>query len=181
MKNGKVIVLGVVVALSVVAIPAGFAGASQSEQGAKLRASATLFDQAGTQVGKAHLMEKRDGDVVVSVSAGGLAPGAHGIHVHAIGSCASAGAPFSGAGPHSNPEGGSHGSHAGDLGNIVANDTGSAALELVTRQFSLSAGPSSVLDADGAALVIHARPDDGVSDPSGNSGARVICGIFVGD
>lgn len=181
MKNGKVIVLGVVVALSVVAIPAGFAGASQSEQGAKLRASATLFDQAGTQVGKAHLMEKRDGDVVVSVSAEGLTPGAHGIHVHAVGSCASANVPFSGAGPHFNPDGGSHGSHAGDLGNIVANDTGSAALELVTRQFSLSAGPSSVLDADGAALVIHARPDDGVSDPSGNSGARVICGIFVGD
>ena len=181
MKNLRVIVLGTVAALSVVALPVGFAGAVQSEQGAKLRASATLVDQAGTQVGKAHLMEKRDGDVVVSVSVEGLTPGAHGIHVHAVGSCASASVPFSGAGPHFNPGGGSHGSHAGDLGNIVANDAGSAMLEQVTRQFSLSAGPYSVLDADGAALVIHAKSDDGVSDPSGNSGARVTCGIFVGD
>ena len=181
MKNLKVIVLAIVAALSVVALPVGFAGAVQSEQGAKLRASATLFDQAGTQVGKAHLMEKRDGEVVVSVSAEGLTPGAHGIHVHAAGSCASVSGPFSGAGPHFNPGGGLHGSHAGDLGNIDADADGYAVLELVTRQFSLSAGTYSVLDADGGALVIHAKRDDGVSDPSGNSGARVICGIFVGD
>lgn len=110
----------------------------------------------------------------LTVAAEGLSAGPHGVHLHAVGRCD--GPDFASAGPHWNPTGRKHGSdspdgpHLGDLPNLqVGTDgRGSATLAL----------PPGFLDEDGAALIIHASPDDNRTDPSGNSGARVACAVL---
>ena len=112
-----------------------------------------------------------------------LSPGAHGIHLHETGKCEPPG--FTTAGAHLNPGLVKHGlnnpagPHAGDLPNIIANGAGEADVDLTTRtSISLTGGTSAGLfDADGTAIVVHAQEDDQVTDPSGNSGARIACGI----
>jgi len=116
------------------------------------------------------------------VSASGLTPGDHGVHLHAVGKCEEPA--FASAGGHLNPAGRQHGMnnpagrHLGDLPNLVAGADGTATLSypLGDPASSLSA---SLFDADGTALVIHAGPDDYITDPSGNSGGRVACGVFA--
>lgn len=107
----------------------------------------------------------------------GLATGAHGIHVHAVGSCT---APdFASAGGHLNPAAMKHGlenpagPHAGDLPNITANSSGQAHVDVSTTH----ATQAQLMDADGSAIVVHATQDDQKTDPAGNSGARVACGV----
>lgn len=140
------------------------------------RAAATLIDVNGNVAGFAKLVERPNGSVLITVHASGLTPGLHGIHIHAVGACDPPG--FMSAGGHFNPDSQSHGMHAGDLGNINATWSGRANMARVVTQFTLSAGPRSLFDADGSALVIHAGPDDLVSEPAGNSGPRVICGVI---
>lgn len=108
-----------------------------------------------------------------------MTPGRHGIHVHNVASCSSATASFSGAGSHHNPAAVTHGSHAGDLPNLTVNRAGFGHLHTTTDRLTLSAGAHSVFDADGSALVIHAAEDDLVTDPTGNSVARVACGVIT--
>jgi len=132
----------------------------------------------------------------------GLEPGEHGLHIHETGICDPSGdEPFSSAGGHFNPTGAMHGpgpegtmtgdmaspaaageSHAGDLGNITVEADGTVFLTITTDQFSLEPGaPNSLDDADGSAIVVHQDPDDLKTDPSGNSGPRIACGvIFAG-
>ena len=112
--------------------------------------------------------------------------GAHGMHVHAVGKCEAPA--FTTAGPHFNPASKQHGFdnpqgyHAGDLPNITVNADGSAAYGLqgdsITLQPNAPDYISDILDADGSALVIHASVDDYKTDPSGNSGTRIACGVF---
>ena len=113
-----------------------------------------------------------------SVSLAKIDPGDHGVHVHTTGSCE---APtFESAGGHWNPESQTHGledpagQHAGDMPNLtVAEDgTGTMDYQLVGGTFE------GLLDADGSAFVVHADPDDQMTDPSGNSGDRIACGTF---
>ena len=112
-----------------------------------------------------------------------LSPGAHGIHLHEIAKCDAPG--FTTAGAHLNSGMVKHGlnnpagPHAGDLPNIIANAAGEADVDLTTRRsISLTASTSGGLfDSDGTAIVVHAQEDDQVTDPSGNSGARIACGI----
>jgi Cu-Zn family superoxide dismutase len=112
----------------------------------------------------------------------GLAPGRHGIHLHAIGQCV--GPAFASAGGHHNPLGVQHGldnpagAHAGDLPNLEVNVAGRGHLDAVSHHAALSDGPVSLLDADGSAIVIHASEDDQVTNPTGNSGARIACGVI---
>ena len=168
---GMLVIAGLLVAA---ALPAGVLAKS-----APVQATATLIDQAGNEVGSARFIEKHDGSVLVLVQASGLTPGEHGLHVHATGACTLGTTPaFSSAGSHFNPDGNLHGAHAGDLGNITANPAGQAHLKTTTSAFTLSAGTYSLLDADGSALVIHASPDDLVTNPTGNSGARIACGVI---
>lgn len=149
-------------------------------------AAATLVDTSGKPVGTARFTQDLSGPVVVQVDVTGLPPGNHGIHFHSVGSCAASGAtPFGGAGAHFNPMSKLHGlenprgPHAGDLPNLVVAANGTGELRTTTDRLTLTSGPLSVFDADGTALVIHAAPDDQVTDPAGNSGARIACGVIT--
>ena len=121
------------------------------------------------------------GKVEVRVQAAGLPAGHYGVHVHAVGRCE--GPAFASAGAHWNPTGRQHGTlnpaghHLGDLPNLDVDAQGAGRLEFAITGASLS-GADGILDADGAALVIHAAADDYKTDPSGNSGARIACGVL---
>ena len=145
-------------------------------------AVAELTNTSGQSVGTARFTQA--GNVVrILVEAKGLPPGPHGAHVHAVGKCDPP--DFNSAGPHFNPTNKQHGalnpqgSHAGDLPNLTVGPDGTGRMETTTEQLSLGSGPSSVWDADGSALVVHANADDFKTDPTGNSGARIACGVLV--
>lgn len=146
------------------------------------RATAELKNKDGRVVGLATLSERPDG-VLVRIEASGLTPGLHAVHVHAVGKCD--GPAFTGAGGHFNPLGKKHGhknaegAHAGDMPNMLVAKDGSGRFEVLTDGFTLSAGPLSLFDADGSAVVIHAGVDDYVTDPTGNAGDRAACGIVA--
>jgi superoxide dismutase, Cu-Zn family len=127
---------------------------------------------------------RQDGNKVrVVASVSGLTPGMHGFHVHEKGDCS---APDGmSAGGHFNPSGKPHGDvsspehHAGDMGNITADSDGNAKLDLTVDGLSVAAGaPNSVV---GRSVVVHANPDDFKSQPAGNSGPRVACGVIAAD
>jgi Cu-Zn family superoxide dismutase len=144
--------------------------------GSDLRwAWAEMYDASGEYVGWASFFEDGRGRLHVGVNAHGLSTGLHGIHIHHVGQCSPT---FASAGSHHNPLGATHGSHAGDLPNLVVNDAGRGRLRARTTAATLTAGPLSVFDADGSALIIHADSDDLVTDPTGNSGARIACGVI---
>ena len=139
---------------------------------------ASLVDTFGRPVGRATVREV-SGGVRVTIDARGLPPGTHGAHLHAVGRCD---APdFASAGPHWNPLGTKHGSlnpqgpHAGDLPNLIVGKDGRGTLGVTLAGASLL----TMRDTDGVAMVIHAQPDDLQTDPSGNSGARIACGVFT--
>jgi Cu-Zn family superoxide dismutase len=108
----------------------------------------------------------------------GLTPGAHGFHVHEFGDCSMADGTCAGA--HFNPTGAPHGGpddarrHAGDLGNVKADESGKAIYKRVDKMLALN-GPSSII---GRSIIVHAAPDDLKTQPSGNAGARVGCGVI---
>lgn len=146
-------------------------------------AVANLTDASGGAKGRATVAAS-GGGVRVVVEAVGLTPGAHGLHLHTVGRCD---APdFTSAGPHWNPTGKMHGRdnpaglHWGDLPNLIVGTDGTGRLEATIAEARLTGGSMPLLDADGAAIVIHATADDYKTDPSGNSGGRVACGVFAG-
>ena len=144
-------------------------------------ASAQLTDARGADRGRADFY-KTDSGLRIELVARGFAPGTYGMHVHSIGQCTPP--DFTSAGPHWNPTGAQHGrdnpmgAHHGDLPNLVIEPDaiGRATLTLVGSRLT---GEGGLIDADGAAFVIHAGPDDMKTDPSGNSGARVACGVIT--
>lgn len=151
-----------------------------------------LRDVGGRDVGVATLSDTPQG-LTLTVSASGLPAGEHGIHFHEAGICDPGGsAPFESAGAHFNPTAMAHGGlpaggtplaeqprHAGDLGNITADSSGVARLTLLVPEITLGAGTYSLADGDGTALIIHEGVDDLVTDPSGNSGNRLVCGVVA--
>lgn len=166
------------VTLALLSISACAANRTQPEPIGPVR----LHDAAGREVGWATLRQTDEG-VRVALEVRGLAPGVHGVHVHAVGRCEPPG--FESAGGHFNPSGRQHGlsnpagPHVGDLPNLTVDANGAGSLSHETSQLTLRPGPTSMYDADGSALVVHAQADDGVTDPSGNSGARVACGVIA--
>ena len=146
-----------------------------------MEAQAEIRDAAGRVVATASASQA-SGRLVVRVEAAGLAPGTYAAHIHTAGRCDPPA--FETAGPHWNPAQRQHGTqnpqgpHLGDLPNLLVGANGEGSFELGIGGAELSAGSHPLLDRDGAALVIHASPDDYRTDPSGNSGARIACGVF---
>jgi Cu-Zn family superoxide dismutase len=141
-------------------------------------ASAELRDAGGAVVGWADFTEDSTGRLHVNVHVNGISAGLHGIHIHNTADCTP---PFTAAGGHHNPLGATHGDHAGDLPNLIVNVAGIGHLDGTTDHATLSAGLVSVFDANGSALVIHAGEDDLHTDPTGNSGGRIACGVIVAE
>ncbi|MEI9851103.1 MAG: superoxide dismutase family protein [Sphingomonas sp.] len=141
------------------------------------RLAAGLWTGTGANAGLASA-EEVPGGVRVSVNAEGLTPGPHGVHVHTVGKCE---APdFASAGGHWNPGAKQHGAlnpmgpHAGDMPNLIAGADGRGTLSFLLPGATLAA----LTEGDGSALVVHAGEDDLKTDPSGNSGGRVACGVL---
>jgi superoxide dismutase, Cu-Zn family len=144
-------------------------------------ATATLKDASGNEVGKTALKETPSG-VLVRLDLTGLAAGEHALHFHGVGKCEPP--DFKSAGPHFNPSEHKHGlenpegPHAGDMPNLHVPGDGKLSIEVLNPAVTLS-GKSALLDEDGSALVIHAAADDYRTDPAGNAGDRIACGIIA--
>jgi Cu-Zn family superoxide dismutase len=144
-------------------------------------ASTQLLGPNGELRGTATLTQEPDG-VRVSADVSSLPPGPYAIHLHAVGRCDPP--DFKTAGGHFNPAMKQHGmenpmgSHAGDLPNITVNADGKGHLVYDRPSLRLIDGDAPLLDADGAAVVLHAGPDDYRTDPAGNAGARIACGVL---
>ncbi|AWI74086.1 superoxide dismutase [Parazoarcus communis] len=155
-----------------------------SAAGAADRASAELIDRSGKTTGSITLTEAPTG-ILIQVSAKGLAPGAKGIHIHSVGTCEDPDKGFVASKGHLNPTGKKHGlmnpegPDSGDLPVIFVHADGSVEAEMFTSLASLrGAGDRpALLDADGAAIVIHENRDDHVTQPIGGAGARIACGV----
>jgi len=145
-------------------------------------AIAVMKDAKGNSVGLATFTEEASGPVYINVDVRGLKPGLHGIHIHNKGKCI--GPSFTSAGEHYNPLGKEHGlknpkgPHAGDLPNLKVGEDGTGHMSVTTERVTLSPGPTTLLTASGTSLVIHADPDDQMTNPAGKSGARIACGII---
>jgi Cu-Zn family superoxide dismutase len=139
--------------------------------------SAVVQDASGRQLGVVHLAPGTGG-IAVSGAITGLPAGVHGIHVHAVGRCDPPG--FESAGPHWNPTNRQHGTanpngpHYGDLGNLSVTADGVGNVSVTMHGGTMA----ELNDADGAAVVVHEKADDGRTDPSGNSGSRIACGVI---
>jgi Cu-Zn family superoxide dismutase len=144
-------------------------------------AQADLLGADKEKIGTVTLTQTRHG-VLLSIEASKLAPGAQALHIHEVGRCEP---PFTSAGGHFNPAGKKHGlmsaegMHAGDLPNVYAGPDGTLRAEILAAEVTLAPGPSSLLDSDGSAVVLHAGPDDYKTDPAGSAGARIACGVIV--
>ena len=141
-----------------------------------------LTDREGESVGTLTLAMESNG-VRFTGRVHDLPAGQHGVHIHEVGKCESP--DFQSAGPHFNPTARQHGpknpqgAHAGDIGNIEVDQSGFADVSFVAKGVTLTEGTTSLLKPGGTSLVIHAHPDDLTSDPSGNSGERIACGVIT--
>ena len=142
-------------------------------------ATATLIDVEGNEIGEARIHETASGTVHIVLTAEGIPAGVHGVHVHETGDCAtpdfqSAGGHIAGDAQHGfeNPEG----VHPGDLPNAHVQEDGVLAVEYVNDHLAMD--DSMIFDEDGSAIVVHAEADDYETDPAGDSGGRIACGVI---
>lgn len=144
-------------------------------------ATASLAGPDGKAAGTASFFEVV-GAVRIDLILSDLPDGSHGVHLHQVGTCDAPA--FNAAGGHINPDGAKHGlknpngPHAGDLPNVIISSGRSVAYSTITMRVTLADGANGLFDADGSAIVVHAAADDDLTDPSGNSGARIACGVI---
>ncbi len=142
------------------------------------KAVCVLHPTEGNEVNGTVYFAKTDSGVQVTVTIEGLTPGKHGFHIHEFGDCSAVDG--TSAGSHFNPEGHEHGApmgemrHAGDMGNVEANEEGIAQMEYFDKNMKLN-GANSII---GHSIIVHASEDDLKSQPTGNAGARVACGVI---
>lgn len=145
-------------------------------------AKAELHNAKGEAVGSATFTETPEG-VAIALAVYNLPPGKHGFHIHTVGKCDPP--DFKSAGGHFNPHGKKHGlknpegAHAGDMPNLEVGSDGTASVEVVVKEATLGPSAQSLFQTDGTAIVIHADPDDEMTDPAGNAGARIACGVIT--
>jgi Cu-Zn family superoxide dismutase len=146
-------------------------------------AHANIVNSQGTKIGTAEFVPLGQ-DVKVTVNVSQLTPGEHGIHIHTIGKCE--GPAFTTAGGHFNPTAAHHGihntasphPHVGDMRNLLVDKNGKGTADFVLGGATLDEGANSLFHDGGTAIVIHAKADDLMTDPSGNSGDRIACGVI---
>jgi superoxide dismutase, Cu-Zn family len=145
------------------------------------KASAVLKDAQGAEVGQANFTTTPSG-VLISLDLTAIPAGEHAFHIHAVGKCEPP--KFESAGPHFNPDQTKHGlmnpagPHAGDMPNLHVPEGGKLNIEVLNPTVTLSA-ESALLDEDGSAIVVHAGADDYRTDPAGNAGDRIACGVIA--
>jgi Cu-Zn family superoxide dismutase len=161
----------------------GACSSAQRARDAVARGVAVISDLNGATVGTAQLSQDAAGVVTVDIASLALPAGTHGIHFHEAGICQGGSTAFSTAGGHYNPGGREHGlenpngPHAGDAPNVVIPTSGIGAVSFGTNRVSLTPGAMSLFDSNGSSIVVHANADDQRTQPSGNSGGRIACGV----
>ncbi|CAG9620997.1 superoxide dismutase family protein [Sutcliffiella rhizosphaerae] len=141
-----------------------------------------LYNADGDSLGVAKVSED-SGGVKIELNLEGLPPGEHGVHIHETGLCDPP--DFKTAGNHFNPDDKEHGlmhpegAHVGDLPNIIVKDDGTVIAELIAPEATLKDGKTSLFGKDGTAIIITETPDDGMTQPTGDSGERIACGLIT--
>jgi Cu-Zn family superoxide dismutase len=182
MKRGTSLILGMTVTASMALAAQTKETAGTTGTSARPFATARLMDGQGRAVGEAHLQQTTQG-VLITLDLNNAVPGTHAVHVHRVGRCD---APtFESAGDHFEPASRQHGylnprgHHAGDLPNLEVPASKAARAEHLLADVTLTPGPRSLMDGDGAAIVLHADKDDYLTDPAGASGDRIACGRIM--
>ncbi len=164
-------------ALAVMLVACSTVALAQSPETAK----AELKDASGKSVGVVNLIETPHG-VLMHVKLTGVPAGTHAFHVHATGKCE---APFTTAGGHFNPDAKQHGAmnemgmHAGDMPDVEVPSDGNLTFDVLNPGVTLKAGANSLFKDGGTALMLHGGADDYKSDPAGNAGPRIACGVIT--